>query len=158
MPEVLAEIYTDGSCHPQLKVGTWVAIIFIGNDKKVLSATVHATTHNRMELTAVIKSIQYLKTHYRLITTIRIFTDSQYVTGLPAREEKIALAKFTTEKGNLLKNSDLVKTFLKQLSSLSIEFIKIKAHQKQGNASNYNREADKLSRKLLRKVVEDNID
>ena len=158
MPEALAEIYTDGSCHTQLKVGTWVSIIIIGNDKKVLYATVHATTHNRMELTAVIKSIQYLKIHYELITNIRIFTDSQYVTGLCARKEKITLAGFTTEKGKPLQNAGLVKKFLILLSSLSIEFIKIKAHQKQRDISNYNREADKLSRKLLRKAVEEIID
>ena len=158
MSETFAEIYTDGSCHTQRKTGVWVAFIFIGNEKKVLSAIVTDTTHNRMELTAVIKSIQYLKTHYRLITTIRIFTDSQYVTGFPGRKEKITSSDFNTQKGNPLQNADLVKTFLLLLSSISIEFIKIKAHQKQTDTINYNREADKLSRKLLRKAVDQNID
>ena len=151
----LAEIYSDGSCHTQYRIGTWVAIIFIGTEKKVLSATVPDTTHNRMELTAVIKAIQYLKVHYRLIKTIRIFSDSQYVTGLPARKEKIISPDFSTTKRNSMQNADLVKTFLELLSWLSIEFIKIKAHQKQGDTINYNREADKLSRKLLRKAVEE---
>ncbi|MGZ8558741.1 MAG: RNase H family protein [Chitinophagaceae bacterium] len=158
MPEIFAEVYTDGSCHTQLKAGVWVAIIFIGNEKKILSATVTDTTHNRMELTAVIKSIQFLKTQYRFITTIRIITDSQYVTGLPARKEKIVLSDFTTAKENLMQNADLVKTFLQLLSSISVEFIKIKAHQKKTDIINYNREADILSRKLLRKAVEQNID
>ena len=151
----LAEIYSDGSCHTQHRIGTWVAIIFIGTEKKVLSATVPDTTHNRMELTAVIKAIQYLKVHYRLIKTIRIFSDSQYVTGLPARKEKIISPDFSTVKRNSMQNADLVKTFLELLSWLSIEFIKIKAHQKQGDTINYNREADTLSRKLLRKAVKE---
>ena len=158
MPEIFAEVYTDGSCHTQLKIGVWVAIIFIGNKKKILSATVTDTTHNRMELTAVIKSIQYLKTHFGFITTIRIITDSQYVTGLAARKEKIVLSDFTTAKKNLIQNADLVKTFLQLLSSVSVELIKIKAHQKETGTINYNREADILSRKLLRKAVEQNFE
>ena len=158
MSETLAEIYTDGSCHTQHRIGTWVAIIFTGGKKKVLSATIHDTTHNRMELTAVIKSIQYLQIHYRHITTIRVFTDSQYVTGLPQRKGKIALADFKTEKGNILQNADLVKIFLKLLSSLSIELIKIKAHQKKDDTINYNREADQLCRRLLRKAVKEIIE
>jgi ribonuclease HI len=155
MSEEIAEIYTDGSCHTQHRIGTWVAILFIDTKKKVLSGIVKDTTHNRMELTAVIKAIEYVKAHFENITTIKVYTDSQYVTGLPARKEKIALVDFTTGKGNPLQNADLVKILLELLSSLSIEFIKIRAHQKNAETINYNREVDMLSRKLLRKAVDE---
>ena len=155
MQERLAEIYTDGSCHTQHKIGTWVAIVFTGTNKTILSGTVKVTTHNRMELMAVLKAVEYIKIHLVNITTIKVYTDSQYVAGLPVRKEKLAKADFSSGKGNALQNADLVKTFFETISKLSIEFIKIKAHQKSTDIVNYNREADMLSRKLLRTAVEE---
>ena len=52
-------IYTDGSCHTQQLVGAWAAIIFIGAKKFVLSGTEENTTHNRMELTAIIEALKF---------------------------------------------------------------------------------------------------
>ena len=154
MPQASAEIYTDGSCHTQYRTGTWVAIVFLGTAKEVLAGTVQHTTHNRMELMAVIKGIQYVLPHSGSGTLIRVYTDSQYVTGLPARKEKIVLQNFTTQKGNALQNADLVKIFFELLSERSIAFVKIRAHQKQDDTIKYNREADILCRQLLRKAVE----
>ena len=155
MQDGLAEIYTDGSCHTQHRIGTWVAIILLGTERKILSGTVKDTTHNRMELMAVVKAIEYIKIHLANTTSVKVYTDSQYVTGLPVRKEKLVKADFTSGKGNPLQNADLVKTFLESISNLSIEFVKIKAHQKSTDVVNYNREADMLSRKLLRTAVDE---
>jgi len=150
MREELAEIYTDGSCHTQNRIGAWVAIILTIKGKKVLAETVANTTHNRVELSAVIKAIAYIKNNYPAITTIKLFSDSQYVVGLPGRREKLSVSGFSTKKGNDIQNADLVKELFAHLSTLPVEFIKVKAHQKQGAIFNYNIEADKLSRKMVR--------
>ena len=63
-------------------------------------------------------------------------------------------ADFTVGKGNTMQNADLVKTFFECLPVLSVELIKIKAHQKKTDVINFNRGADMLSRKLLRNAVE----
>jgi ribonuclease HI len=152
MREDVAEIYTDGSCHTQSRTGAWVAIIFTATEKKILAETVVNTTHNRMELSAVIKGIEYIKRNYPGITTIRLFSDSQYVVGLPGRKEKLSASGFSTKKGNAIQNADLVKKLFEHLSTLPVEFIKVKAHQKQDVNSNYNIEADKLSRKMVRLI------
>jgi ribonuclease HI len=149
MREDVAEIYTDGSCHTQSRTGAWVAIIFTATEKKILAETVANTTHNRMELSAVIKAIEYIKRNYPGITTVRLFSDSQYVVGLPGRKEKLSAAGFSTKKGSSIQNADLVKKLFEHLSTLPVELIKVKAHQKQGAALNYNIEADKLSRKMV---------
>lgn len=148
-----AKIYTDGSCHTQLCIGAWVAILLKGDEKKVLTGTAWNTTNNRMELTAVIKAIEYVLANYPDIATLTILSDSQYVTGLPARKEKLITLGFNTKKGNELQNADLVKTLFRYIQSLTIEFVKIKAHQKLNGVSDYNVEADKLSRKLVRDMV-----
>ena len=123
-----------------------------GNRKKVLAETVTNTTHNRMELSAVIKAIEYIKNNYPDITTIKLFSGSQYVVGLPGRKEKLSVLGFSTKKGNDIQNADLVKELFEHLSTLSVEFIKVKAHQKQNEIFNYNIEADKLSRKMMREA------
>ncbi|CAL1518715.1 RNase H family protein [Chitinophaga sp. MM2321] len=147
-----AVVYTDGSCHTQLRTGAWVAILLIAAEKIILSETVTDTTHNRMELTAVIAAIQHVLLHYPEVRHIQVFSDSQYVINLPDREAKLKARYFITEKGNELQNVELVKTFLQLLTCISVEFVKIKAHQKKGETMNYNIEADMLSRKLVREA------
>ncbi|PSL44263.1 ribonuclease HI [Chitinophaga niastensis] len=150
MTQFNAVVYTDGSCHTQLRTGAWVAILLIGTEKIILSETVTDTTHNRMELTAVIAAIQHVLLHYPHVTQVQVFSDSQYVINLPDREAQLMTRHFITKKGNELQNSALVKTFLQLLTRISVELVKIKAHQKKSEAVNYNIEADMLSRKLVR--------
>ena len=61
MPIDLVEIYTDGSCHTQFLIGAWAAIIFISGEKIILSGIENYTTHNRMELMAVIKALEFIR-------------------------------------------------------------------------------------------------
>ena len=95
------EIYTDGSCHTQHCLGAWVAIIFIVGEKIILSGNELNTTHNRMELTAVIKALQYIQQVNPKIPAIKIVTDSQYVTGLQAREKGFSTLNLLQKKEQL---------------------------------------------------------
>lgn len=147
------EIFTDGSCHTQLLIGAWVAIIFIGTEKTILKGLENNTTHNRMEIMAVNKAFEFIVQQNNIIAEITVVTDSQYVVGLQAREQKFVANNYTTKNGNEVSNADLVKTFLSYCHSLKVNFIKIKAHQKITTATNYNIEADKLSRNLVRQAV-----
>lgn len=150
MAQSKAAVYTDGSCHTQLRTGAWVAILLIGTEKIILSETVTDTTHNRMELTAVIAAIQHVLLHFPHVTQMQVFSDSQYVINLPDREERLKKQDFITGKGKELQNITLVKTFLQLLTCITVEFVKIKAHQKKSEVVNYNIEADMLSRKMVR--------
>jgi ribonuclease HI len=147
------EIYTDGSCHTQQCVGAWAAVLLIGEQKIVLSGKENDTTHNRMEILAVINSIKYVQKHVKEITDMKIVSDSQYVIGLVGRQAKFTASDFKTKSGNEIRNVDLVKELLDLLSVTHVEFIKIKAHQKATNIVNYNIEVDKLSRQLVRDAV-----
>jgi ribonuclease HI len=142
-----ADIYTDGSCNTQNGLGAWVAIILSGEEKTVLSGKAPDTTHNRMELYAVIAGIRYAQ---KAFNSLQIFSDSQYVTGLMARREKLMAAGFITSKGTEVRNADLVKEFYALSGQVELTFIKVKAHQKKGTVVNFNIEADKLVRKIMR--------
>lgn len=148
-----ALIYTDGSCHTQLCVGAWASVILINGDKIVLSGKENDTTHNRMELLAVISSIYYVKDHYNEIDDIHIVSDSQYVIGLIDRETKFIKNEFQTKAGKDIRNVDLVKELLHLFSVMHVRFEKIKAHQKATDQVNYNIEVDKLCRQIVREAA-----
>ena len=153
MAKSFITIYTDGSCHTQLKIGAWAAVILIANDKKILSGTVINTTHQRMELIAVIEALSYVQHHFAGVININLVTDSQYVVGLPGRMQKLQSANFITKQGQPIQNADLVQQLYKLSESLNIDFIKIQAHLKKKSEADYNIEVDKLCRKLVREHV-----
>lgn len=146
-------IFTDGSCHPACQVGGWAAIILTGEDKIILKGTAVGTTHQRMELTAVMKAMEHLESEGMLARQISVYTDSQYVVNLRHRKEKLKASNFLTKKGWAIQNADLLRVLMKYIEYLNIEFIKVKAHQKSTSGPDFNREVDKLSRKMVRQYV-----
>ena len=108
-----------------------------------------------MELTAVIKAIEYINAQYPGINNIKIISDSQYVVGLIVRRENLVRLDYCNQKGKLLPNAALVKQLLQQALAFDLEFVKIKAHQKVNQHTQYNIEADILARKLVRDAVKD---
>lgn len=155
MTNEIIEIYTDGSCHTQHCIGAWVAIIFVAGQKTILSGQELDTTHNRMEIKAVIKAIEYVNQLNIKKSPITIITDSQYVKDLQGKAQKFTAQKFKTKKGSAISNADLVKELLVLINFIAVEFVKIKAHQKSTAVVNYNIEADKLSRRIVRKAVKE---
>lgn len=152
---VIGEIYTDGSCHTQKCIGAWAAVILIENHKIVLSGKEIRTTHNRMEILAVINSLKYVQQHFNQIGDVKILSDSQYVIGLIGRQAKFIISDFSTKAGKDIRNVDLVKELLILVSTLNVQFVKIKAHQKPTDTVNYNIEVDKLSRQIVREAVKE---
>lgn len=138
------DIYTDGSCDPRNLLGAWAAIILTGSSEKIiLSGKEVDTTHNRMELLAVIRALTFVGAAVK----VTVYSDSQYVTGLVGRREKLAAKGFKTKKGNVIRNIDLVEEFLALDAAMEITFVKVKAH---GKEFPFNVEVDKLVRGLVR--------
>jgi ribonuclease HI len=147
----IIKIYTDGSCHTQLVIGAWGAIVLVNDKKVVLSAVETDTTHNRMELLGVIKAVEYLEEHNLADNVIEVYSDSQYVVNLLIRKDRLKQKNFNTKKGTPIQNSDLVQKLIQQIETHDINFTKVKAHQKDGDAMN--REVDILVRNLVRTKV-----
>jgi ribonuclease HI len=151
----IIEIYTDGSCHTGHHIGAWAAILLIGNEKIVLKGKAQDTTHNRMELMAVIKAVEFMDENHKGSSLI-VYTDSQYVHHIPERKDKLKKKQFLTNKGTPIQNVDLVQTLILQIERHSISFIKVKAHQKPNDSMNYNIVVDKIARELVRECVKQN--
>ena len=143
-------MYTDGSCDPLRRIGSWAAILLIDDQKLVLKGKEPDTTHQRMELTAVLSALEYLKLNQLSARPIHIYADSQYVINIPKRRAKLESNSFLTNGGQPIRNADLVKNLIQYFDNSVIEFIKVAAHQKISAIENLNREADKLARGIIR--------
>ena len=72
----MIQIYTDGACSVASGKGGWGAYLILPSKEEIkLSGNSDNTTNNRMEMTAVIESLQYFKSKKE----ITILSDSIYV-------------------------------------------------------------------------------
>lgn len=143
-PEVI--IYTDGACSGNPGPGGWGAILRFGEHLKELTGSEARTTNNRMELTAVIRSLQALKFPCR----VKLHSDSAYVInafqqgwidGWMARNWKKA-------DRSPVENRDLWEELLVAMDNHDIEWIKVKGHSN----DTWNNRADKLATGAIRKA------
>ena len=146
-------IYTDGSCNTLHRIGAWASIILLGPEKKVLQGQALNTTHQRMELTAVIHTLEFLIENKLSSLPITLYTDSQYVMGLGQRKERLTASDFKTRKNNTLPNSDLINSLFCYAENLRLTIVKVKSHQKNSHHEQMNGEVDKLCRKMVRNLV-----
>ena len=136
----MIKIYTDGSCLENPGNGGWAAIIFMNNEKIIISGCKKNTTNNQMELMAAIKALVLFKKKQK----IKIYTDSNYVKEGITNWIKIwEKNNWKTASKKKVKNVEL---WIK-LSTLSnfhdIEWKWVKAH----SGDPMNSLADKLARK-----------
>jgi len=129
-------IYTDGAARGNPGPGGYGAILKWGEHQKELSGGYRLTTNNRMELMAVIASLEALtKTNL----TITVYSDSQYV--VKAVKEGWLKKWIATDFKGGKKNKDLWKKFFQLSQKHAIQFVWVKGHA--DNA--YNNRCDELA-------------
>lgn len=129
-------IYTDGSSRGNPGPGGYGIVMMFGNHRKEFSEGYRLTTNNRMELLAVIRAVEMLKTNAH---DIDIYTDSKYVAEAISKGwlNKWVNTGFSGGK----KNKDLWMQYF----NLSKKF-RIKFHWVKGHAENiYNNRCDELA-------------
>ena len=138
------KIYTDGACSGNPGKGGWGALIQENNDETMISGSAMNTTNNRMELTAVIKALEF----YEKPGEIEIFTDSKYVMqGITEWIKNWKNNQWKTSQKKDVKNKDLWL-----LLDLASEKHNIEWNWVKGHAGNYGNEiADKLATQAILK-------
>ncbi len=121
-------IYTDGSSLGNPGPGGYGAVLMAGQHRKELSQGYKCTTNNRMELMAVIVSLEALKIPQ---SQALIHTDSQYVVN---SVEKGWVFGWEKKDFSGKKNADLWRRFLKIYRNHTVRFIWVKGHA--GNKEN----------------------
>lgn len=117
----MIEIYTDGASSGNPGPGGYGVVLKAGKHYKELSGGFRKTTNNRMELLAVIKGLEALKTP----SHVTIWSDSKYVVD--AVEKKWVFGWVKKEFKDK-KNKDLWIEFLKLYKIHQIKFVWIKGH------------------------------
>ncbi len=141
------DIYTDGACSGNPGPGGWGFVVVDKNAGSELfknSGAEKNTTNNRMELTAVIEALNFIKSKCLVNSeyNLSVYTDSQYVkNGISAWIFNWKKNNWKTSAKKPVKNQDLWQA----LDKLSIE-LKPKWNWVKGHAGNrYNEECDRLA-------------
>ncbi len=143
----IVEIFTDGACKGNPGPGGWgVLLRFNGKEKELLGGE-PATTNNRMELTAVIRSLEALKRRCR----VRVHTDSQYVQkGISEWIDGWKRRNWRTSGNQPVKNVDLWKRLDELAGGHDIEWVWVRGHA----GHDENERADQLANRGARSVAE----
>ena len=119
------DIYTDGACSGNPGKGGWGVYLKIDNEEIQLSGAKDNTTNNRMELTAVIEALKYLKCK----SNINLFTDSKYVMqGIKEWIHNWKKNDWKTSKKEPVKNKELWIELDKLVSLHNIQWKWVKGH------------------------------
>ena len=139
------QIYTDGACSGNPGIGGWGAILIYNNTKKEIFDGDANTTNNKMELTAVIKSLESLKEECE----IDLYTDSKYVkNGITEWIYSWKKNDWKNSKREEVKNKDLWQK-LDELSKIhKINWFWVKGHED----NELNNRADELARNGIKKI------
>lgn len=126
----IIELFTDGSCAPTNPGPGACAYAIVDNNVLLRSEVFRypESTNNIMELTAVIKVLEYcIKKH--LDCDLYLYTDSQYVQkGMTKWGEKWKSNNWKSSTGKLIANKDIWVQILELQSQLSITCQWVRGH------------------------------
>ena len=114
------EIFTDGACRGNPGPGGWGALLRYGDNEKKIYGGDRLTTNNRMELMAVICSLEAL-TEPCSVSKYVIQGINDWIEGWKAKGWKTANKK-------PVKNVDLWQRLEKEASSHEVEWMWVKGH------------------------------
>ena len=134
----MIKIYTDGACSGNPGRGGWAAIILDGEKIEKMSGSKENTTNNRMELTAVISALKYVKDK-----DLEIYTDSKYTKdGIEKWISNWKKNGWKTANKQDVKNKDLWNELDQLNSEKNVQWNWVKGHAN----NQYNNMADELAR------------
>ncbi|MBN8707050.1 MAG: ribonuclease HI [Bacteroidetes bacterium] len=119
-------IYTDGACSGNPGPGGWGAILMFEGVNKEISGFDPVTTNNRMELTAVIRSLEALKEP----CNAKVHSDSAYIINAFHDgwiQGWLSRGWLKSDK-KPVENQDLWKALLELTRKHNVDWIKVKGH------------------------------
>lgn len=121
----VVEIFTDGACKGNPGVGGWGALLRYGGRSRELFGGEARTTNNRMELTAVIRSLEALTRPCKVM----LHTDSQYVQkGITEWIHDWKRRGWRTADKKPVKNAELWKRLDELAARHEIEWVWVRGH------------------------------
>jgi ribonuclease HI len=145
MPEAV-EIFTDGACRGNPGPGGWGAILRYRGYEKMLTGGEMLTTNNRMELTAAIAALGFLKRPCDVVLT----TDSKYLLeGVSYWVQNWKMRGWKTAARKPVKNEDLWRKLDELCAKHRVRWRWIKGHSGHPN----NERADRLANEAIDELL-----
>ena len=151
-------LFTDGSVNTQTKtgVGAFLAVSDTDISRETLKEQVKTkqfenTSSTRLELETLLWALNEISSP---ASKIIVYTDSQNITGLLRRRERLEKNDFRSKNNQLMNNHDLYREFYQVTDNLNCEFVKVTGHQPSRQKDKIHRLftlVDRASRKALRK-------
>src|SRR3990167_9578999 len=140
-------IFTDGACRGNPGPGGWGALLRYGKHEKTFFGAEPQTTNNRMELTAAIKALEFLREGCR----VELYTDSQYLQkGITEWLADWKKRNWKKADKKPVKNADLWEQLDQQVGKHKISWHWIKAH----NGHYENELVDLLANKAIDELLQ----
>jgi len=137
-------LFTDGSVNARTKIGYGAYLAVFGStpSPEELKARVQVkrfvqTSSTRLELQTLLWALNDLPATGR---KVMIYTDSQNITGLPARRQRLEQKDYRTAKNTRLKNFELYREFYRLTDLLNCELVKVPGHM----AAKHKEEIDRI--------------
>lgn len=142
-------IYTDGACSGNPGPGGWGAILSSGGRSREISGGEAHTTNNRMELMAVIKSLELLTRP----CDVELYSDSAYVVNAFTQGwiEKWQRTDWTNSAKKEVANKDLWIALIELCKIHKVTFKKVKGHAD----NEFNNRCDELAVEQSRKFAKE---
>jgi len=152
-------LFTDGSVNTKTKTGIGAYLVIANPDlpvetlkKQVKTRQFKNTSSTRLELETLLWALDEVSS---AITKIIVYTDSQNITGLLRRRERLEKNDFRSKTNRLMNNHDLYREFYRVIDGLDCEFVKVAGHQPTRQKDKIHRLftlVDRASRKTLREI------
>ena len=140
-------IYTDGGCSPNPGLGGYAAILQCEGKERIIKGAEPDTTNYRMELMAVVKSLDALKQPCQ----VTVVSDSNNVVSGAMEWLSGWIANgWRNSRNNAVEHVDLWQQIHEHMQNHTITFVKVKAHVAQNKASG----AEKMNNRVDQLVAE----
>ena len=153
-------LLTDGSVNTKSNIGygAYLAVFEGGLSLDSLRPRVKVkrfehTSSTKLELQTLLWALNDIQTMDRKVI---IYTDSQNIIGLPARQNRLEANNFHSAKNKLLNNHELYRTFFQVTNLLDCEFVKVVGQTPKRTKNTIEQIftlVDKASRKALREAT-----
>ena len=135
-------IYTDGACSGNPGPGGWGSVMLYNGHRREISGGESETTNNRMEMMAVIASLESLKRPCKIL----LHTDSTYVMkGMTEWLESWKARNWKTAAKKPVKNVDLWQRMEAAIARHAVDWKWVKGH----SGVPENERADELARDAI---------
>ncbi len=153
-------LFTDGSVHSKSNIG-FGAYLWIPEEKwtveklkkDVKIKRFDDTSSTKLELQTLLFALREVSNNGQKIT---IYTDSQNIIGLPARQNRLEQNNYYSAKNKLLNNHELYRRFFQVTNQLDCEFVKVVGHSPKHTKNTIEQLftlVDKASRRALREAT-----